>query len=1165
MITRRKVLKSGALGLASIGLPRMGLEQDALTADQLLADFLNPPEATRPWVYWYFMDGNLTREGMTADLEALKMAGVGGAIYLEVGIGVEPGPVEFMSDPWQELLRHAFLEADRLGLQMALAAGPGWCGTGGPWVKPEQSMQHLVSSEMTVHGPATFNGLLPKPQPRTPFFGEATLSPALHKLWKEFYLDVVVLAFPTPADGARIADIDEKALYTRGSYSSQIPGPYSSLPSVRPFFRAAADFAALPTEQCVASDQIVDLTDRLTAAGRLVWDVPPGEWTIMRFGRTITGQTTRPAPAPGLGLESDKFDQAAIDTHFARYIGSLLKKTGDPKHHGRGLTTLHFDSWEMSSQNWSESFHVEFKHRRGYDPVRFLPTFGGHVVESSELSERFLWDIRQTAQELVVEKHLTRLRELAQLHGLQLSLEPYDLNPCADLTLGSVADVPMGEFWSKGWDVKTDFSIVEATSLGHTLGRTVIGAEAFTADKGENGQQYPGSMKAQGDWAFCAGVNRFVIHRYQAQPWMNRYPGMMMGTDGGYGVEWQRTQTWWDMAWSYHLYLSRCQQMLRRGLFVADILYLALEGAPNVFLPPRSAMRVGEMRDRLGYNFDGCAPGTLIERASVKEGRIVFPDGMSYRLLVLPRSETMTPQLLEKILRLVEDGATVIGSPPAKSPGLENYPKCDEQVKELAGKLWGRGGDHIHSRKVGKGQVIYDAGATATKANPLALAQWIWFPQSSAAASSPVGSRYFHRSFQLDAKQKIQSAQVTMTAGNSFELYVNGQSVGGASTRTLWTMDVRDLLKAGENILTVTAKNSGNPLPRGGLVGSLIIRFADGDSMVLYTDNQWGSSQTEHGAFLAAAELGAAGTSPWNLDESAFEEYEIYPQYSQAAEVLSGMGVLPDFEGGESVRYIHRRDADDDLYFIANTENRIEATTCRFRVSGKQPEWWDPLTGTSRDLHEFTEQGGLTTIPLRLEAFESGFVVFRRPFGRSKKAGRNFPQLETVMAMTEPWKVSFDPKWGGPEEIQFASLDDWTRRQEPGIKYYSGRAVYETSFDWPMAATGGIYYLSLGKVKNLASVKLNGHDLGVVWCDPWRVAIPSGLLQKQNNTLQVVVANLWINRLIGDSGLPLQERFTWTTSNPFRPDSLLQESGLLGPVVIQKIDDTGTHSHRNSA
>ena len=191
----------------------------------MIEDFIQPPDDARPWVYWYFMDGNLTREGMEADLAAMKRAGIGGAIYLEVGIGIPPGPIEFMSEPWQQLLGHAFSEADRLGLQMALAAGPGWCGTGGPWVKPDQSMQHLVFSKTEARGPAAFKGRLPQPPPRTPFFGEDTLSPELLKIFKDFYRDEFVLAFPTPVAGTSIRDIDEKALYTRGSIPRRFPVP----------------------------------------------------------------------------------------------------------------------------------------------------------------------------------------------------------------------------------------------------------------------------------------------------------------------------------------------------------------------------------------------------------------------------------------------------------------------------------------------------------------------------------------------------------------------------------------------------------------------------------------------------------------------------------------------------------------------------------------------------------------------------------------------------------------------------------------------------------------------------------------------------------------------------------------------------------------------------
>jgi hypothetical protein len=1147
MITRRTLVKSSVVGLASISLPSSLPAIAAPSFDQLDSEFFRPPNSARPWVFWLFMDGNLTREGMTADLEALKAAGVGGAIYMEVGIGVPRGPVEFMSVPWQELLGHAFSEADRLGLQIALAAGPGWCGTGGPWVKPELSMQHLVSSETVITGPANFDAALPKPLPREPFFGEDTLSPELHKIWKEFYLDVLVLAFPTPVSGQSITDIDEKALYTRGSYSSQIPGPYTRPPSVRPFFQMPPEYEVAPSEACVASTEVLDLTDKLGPDGHLTWAVPPGKWTIMRFGRTITGQTTRPAPAPGLGLETDKFDQTAIDEHFAAYIGSLLKKAGEPKRPGRGLTTLHFDSWEMSSQNWSEKFGAEFLVRRGYDLRKFLPTFSGHVVDGFDVSERFLWDVRQTAQELVVANQITRLRMLGQRHGLQLSLEPYDLNPCADLTLGSVADVPMGEFWSKGWDAKTDFSIVEAVSLGHTLGRSIIGAEAFTALQGEDGQQYPGSMKVQGDWALCAGINRFVFHRYQAQPWMNRCPGMMMGTDGGYGVDWQRTQTWWGMVHAYHLYLARCQHVLRRGLFVADILYLGLEGAPSVFLPPRSALRDGEMRDRRGYNFDGVAPETFIERASVKDGKIVFPDGMSYRILVLPRSVSMTPRLLEKIHALVEGGATVFGAPPRQSPSLEDYPRCDLRVKELAVKLWGH---DPGSQTVGQGKVVLDRDGVSPKINPLALAQWIWFPEGNAATRPSVGMRFFQRTFHVASVETLDSAYIAMTADDSFEIRVNGRLVGRSSNRTLWTESVIAHLKDGENTLRVMAMNGVGRLPRGGLTGSLTLHDLSGTKTVFYTDRAWNSSQTEHGPMVPAAELGAAGTSPWNLDESAFAPYSTYPSYENTVKILSAAGLPPDFEGGDQIRYIHRRDGEQDYYFIANAVNFPVAVNCRFRLIGMEPEWWDPLSGTRRLLPEFTKEAGVTTIPIRLDVGESGFVVFRRHPADNRKRGKNFPSFSQRLTLTGPWEVSFDPRWGGPQSVQFERLEDWTSRPEPGIKYYSGSATYRMSFDCPQDDGQGANYLCLGDVKNIASVTLNNQDLGVLWCHPWRVEIATGLLRPRNNTLQVTVANLWINRLIADSGLPQDQRLTWTTSNPHHPDDPLKQSGLLGPVSI---------------
>jgi len=952
--------------------------------------FESPPPSARPWVYWYFMDGNMTAEGMTADLEAMRDAGIGGAIFLEVDIGVPRGPVHFMSPEWRQLFVHAVREAERVGIEIALGSGPGWCGTGGPWVKPEQSMQHLVASETNVVGPVRFEGFLERPKARTPFFGEGTLTPELAKAWREYYRDVAVLAFPTPLSNRRLEDIEGKALYQRAPYSSQA-GVKSALPM-------PAEHSAWPGAECVSREDILELTSRMTPDGRLIWDVPPGRWTIQRFVRTATGQTTRPAPLPGLGFESDKFDPAALDDHLEHFVGEILKDIGPRRTGEGGLTTLHFDSWEMSSQNWSGAFRDEFRKRRGYDPLPYLPAYTGRAVGSVQLSERFLWDVRQTAQELVIANHVTRLRDLAHRNGLKFSSEPYDMNPCADLSLGAVADVPMGEFWWLGFN--TFHTVIEAASIAHTNGREIVAAESFTSDAGEDWRAHPGNLKAMGDWAFAAGVNRIAFHRYQHQPWLDRAPGMRMGM---YGVHWERTQTWWPMVGAYHTYLARCQYLLRQGRPVADILYLTAEGAPHVFRAPASAT-IGNPPDRRACNFDGCAPDTLMAQAQARDGRIIFPGGTRYSILVLPNEPTMSLGLLPKIEELGDSGVIVVGPPPIKAPGLSGFPECDREVRELADRLW--------STNRAKGRV-----------------NW--------------GLKYIE-----------------------------------------------------------------NPSPEVG-------RRTEG-----------------------------AGT-----DVST-----TYAAYDAIAHALREAGVLPDFSSSGPIRYTHRTTDDEEIYFVSNrSETRVDVTGYFRGKTGLSPELWYPNTGERRSLRV---QGAAVGSPIRLvfEPLESYFVVFRRAGEVPAPPPADFEQTQAILTIQGPWDVAFDPKWGAPEQVVLGGLEDWSRHANDGIRHYSGRATYRKTLELSADAAGpaerGSRWLDLGEVRNLARVRLNGRDLGVVWCAPWRVEV-SGMLKAGTNALEITVANLWPNRLIGDAGLPPDQRRTWTTSNPYKANASLLPSGLLGPVTLR--------------
>ncbi|MCL4177086.1 MAG: hypothetical protein KJ072_04985 [Verrucomicrobia bacterium] len=1120
------------------------------SADPTARGFVDPPDSARPGVYWYFMDGNLSREGMTRDLESMIAAGLGHLVFLEVNVGVPRGPVDFLSEPWQDHFVHAVREAERLGIEITLGSGPGWTGSGGPWVKPEQSMQHLVASQTEVQGPGAFQGKLPVPPPHRPFFGD--VPPQMRADWETFYRDVTVLAFPTPSGAERIPDVDEKALYDRA--------PFTSQPGVRPFFEAPADFPVAPENSVIHPRTILDLSDRLRPDGTLAWEIPAGSWTVLRFVSRNNGASTRPAPEPGLGFECDKFDQTAFDAHLERYVGVLLNKVG-PRAPDRGWTMLHMDSWEMGAQNWTPRFREEFRQRRGYDPQPFYPAYLGYVVGSREQTERFLWDLRLTGQDLVLEHHAEHLKAFGRRHGFTLSIEPYDMNPTSDFDLGAVADMPMCEFWSLGFN--STFSCHLASSIGHVLGRPVIAAEAFTGAPGEDWKFYPGYLKNQGDWAFGTGINRLTYHTFAHKPDETR-PGMVMGP---YGVHWDRGQTWWPMVADYHRYITRCQFLLRQGRTVADILYLMPEGAPNAFQPPASAFDgTAEMPDRRGYNFDGCSPQALVKLAQVRDRQIVFPGGAAYRILVLPDFPTMTPGLLNKLEELVQAGATIVGPPPRKSPSLVDYPHCDLHVAAKAKKLWGdlSPARELTRRTHGQGQVIDPMPSSPRTVVPIITrGNWIWFPEGKPAQAADPGTVVFRRLFQLETEPT--EARLELTADNSFSVTVNNTPMGeGDNFHRVYSIDLLPALKRGRNTLEVRASNGGTSPNPAGLIAALLVKSAGQPDQVIVTDALWHAARIKRpqppspepsaSAWQKARLLGPATMAPWQL-RAMPPPPELYPHYDLIAGLLESMGVPPDFQTTGPLRYTHRSTADREIYFVANRTDQPLQTTATFRVTGSSPELWDPRTGQIRALPQFTAADRHTTIPLRFEAFESRFIVFpKTPTSTATPppdVSPNFADKTDVSTLTGSWEVAFDPAMGAPAQARFDHLADWTTHPDPGIRHYSGIATYRQQFDLPLTlrdAVSNSLFLDLGEVRVMARVRVNGVECGVAWTAPWQVDI-SQAVRATDNTLEIEVANLWPNRMIGDARDP-QHTYTKTTYRPYQADHPLLPSGLLGPVRL---------------
>ncbi|MCL5096016.1 MAG: hypothetical protein M1608_00470, partial [Candidatus Omnitrophica bacterium] len=740
----------------------------------------------------------------------------------------------------------------------------------------------------------------------------------------------------------------------------------------------------------------------------------------------------------------------------------------------------------------------------------------------------------------------------------------------------------------------------------------------------------------------------------------------------------ERTETWWEQSRAWHEYLARCQFLLQQGRFVADMCLLGPEGSPQSLNAQQCFISKepghgGQPLERPGYNFDTCPPEVVLNRMSVKNGRIVLPDGMNYRVLVLPRVDTMTPRLLRKIKELVEAGATVFGAPPLKSPSLSDYPKCDDEVRRLANELWGGGTAPAQptERRVGKGRVFWGKEFQENRdleeiaAARLGSAKWIWRKEGNPAVAVPPGTRYFRRIVITPDGSQIKSASLVMTVDNSFECWVNGHLAGSGDNFTRsYSMNVATWLKPGTNLIAVAAVNGAEAPNPAGLIGSLTIKYQDGQTLALVTDHLWQAAETvgnnwtidatPTGGWAAALELGPLGMGPWGDVDQAMAATDIFPDTTLVCRLLEQMGVPPDFScqtrnGPECLRYIHRVLDQTDIYFVANKNPRPEDAVCSFRVSGKRPELWQPDSGRIEQPAVYAEADGCVRVPIHFEPHGSVFVVFRESAGldhdRATAVTRNgetvldtvwqsntaqpasssgmdvikvvrgsnaeleaevrqpgtyklkmadgpslafeIPSVPAPIEIHGPWEVHFTPGWGAPESVTLDRLVSWSDYPDPGVKYYSGTGTYHATFNWNSPAQNQNHetkvYLDLGRVEVMAQVKLNNRDLGILWKQPYRVDITRAI-KPGENTLEVAVVNLWINRMIGDEQLPedsdrnpngtlkswpqwLEEgkpsptgRFTFTSWRLWPKNSPLQPSGLLGPVTLEMTRKTVLHA-----
>ncbi|WP_128546200.1 glycosyl hydrolase [Larkinella soli] len=686
---------------------RPGLRTAALSE----AVFRKPPMRYGIRCWWWWLNGNVTKEAITRDLEAMKAKGFSGACIFDAGgaeqrgnAQVPEGPM-FGSPAWRELYLHAVREADRLGLVLSLSIQSGW-NLGGPDITPAEAAKHLTWSETKVTGPTTFRQALPQP-----------------KTTDDYYRDIAVLALPAKATSRPpVRDLAAKAVFR------ELGG---SAPDTRYLL---TDVPATPGEEDATVAQVQNLSGRMNAGGVLEWMVPAGEWVILRFGYTPTEAEVSTSSGKWQGRVLDPLNAPIFNRYWDTHVEPLLTMIGPMA--GKTLRYLQTDSWEAGGCNWTERFAEEFRKRRGYDPIDFLPVVSGRIIGNRDVTNRFLADLRKTVSDCVAENHYGVFAERARRFGI--GLQPESAGPHAGPFDGlknyGYSDIMMSEFWSPSPHRPTPvnrFFVKQAASAAHIYNKPLVGAESFTTIGPHWNDVIWADMKPSVDHEFCAGLNLVYLHTFTCSPKEMGQPGQEYFA----GTHFNPNVTWWEMADGFIDYLKRCHYLLQQGESVSDVLYYYGDHVPNV-----ARQKADDPAGSLpGFDYDVINEDRL-KALSVRNGRITLPHGLSYRVLVLPDHKILSLTALEKVEQLVQAGATVIGPKPESTAGLTGFPASESRRQALADALWGTEEKPAGDRKVGAGRVVW-----GMKARPFLLSTGLK-PDFEATGGQPAQAfDYLHK------------------------------------------------------------------------------------------------------------------------------------------------------------------------------------------------------------------------------------------------------------------------------------------------------------------------------------------------------------------------------------------------------------------------------------
>ena len=1048
----------------------------------------SPARAQRPWTFWYWMYGAVSKPGIQADLQSMKDAGLGGCYLMPIrGAAEHPeyeGKADALSPRFWEMIDYAFQQADSLGLQMGIHICDGFALAGGPWITPEESMQKVVYSDTVVVGRLSQiinrkDGLrLPRPQGFQGYYediacfaipltrGAFTPLPYVFDLQRDrermsvatsptmtlnakgiysasepawilcdlgasrLFTNVEIAANGTnmqaqrmmievsdngvdfrsvkqlvpPRQGWQNYDYNTtfafqptEARYWRLSWTPEGTEPGSedldaakwrprlglknaifyTQPQIDNWegkagyvWRIApeADPKELPDSICWQQRHIARLTlegDRVTDYALQSTDTPSSAYRILRIGHTSTGHTN--ATAGGAkGLECDKFSREAVSKQVDSWFGQFKKRP-----HADVVRYLHVDSWECGSQNWSKSFAREFKARRGYDLIPWLPVMVGIPIESAARSDKVLRDVRLTINELLHERFFATVAQKARDYGVLLSSESVAPTMMSDgMEHYKYADIPMGEYWLNSPTHDKPNDMLDAISGAHVYGKPIVQAEGFTEVRGV-WDETPASIKPLLDRNFALGMNRLFFHVFTHNPWMDRRPGMTLD---GIGLFFQRDQTWMPEAKGMVDYITRCQKFLQKGQPVADIAVFTGEEIPS---------------------------------------RAVLP-------------ERLVPML----------------------PGIFGKERVASEAKRLENK-----GNPMEESPVG---VHHSAGITDTR-------DWV---------NALRGYQYdsMNRDALLNLATATDDGYIQLPGGMRYRVLVLPMN----PAKTEYSQEVREKIESFRK------------------AGVIVI-------------------------------------------DKPYQGHD-----------FASFGLPRDVELPKDIAYTHRHNDGQDIYFLANQSEKERTFRFSMRKNASTIFLYDPLTDRY-DAMLCDQKDGRDGACITLPPYGSIIVIRSDIFKESIELQPQEPDYKaTRQDIDTSWRIHFH---NSGVRISSDQLFDWTASPRKEIKYYSGSATYEAVFEQKPLPDRHIW-LELNGVHDIAHVYIDGNDCGIVWTAPYRLEISKALSRKKKHQIRIVVTNTWANALTGSDKGEAPFDGIWTNARYRRKGERLLSAGLTGPLTI---------------